>query len=144
METIITIASLVIAVLAVIVGPVISARASRKAMLGQMRQEWIRELRNLLSKILTEAHAYLLLSENNRERPADVLLVNNSLSLMVRKLSFMLNLNKETHNQLYSAASNIMNAALNAERDDYTLACNELEDRGRAIIKAEWNIVKEY
>ena len=70
--------SMLVALAAVIVGPIASFKLARRQIISPIRQKWIDELRDLVSTLLSKCHAGLIMHEGrgllDKESPDEQLL----------------------------------------------------------------------
>ena len=142
-NTIITISSMIIAILAVIIGPWLSARAQRKAMLGQMRQQWINDLRKLIAKLLSESDFLCVLKSDNRQLENDGVPIVRSMTLIEDQISLMLNHNEPDHCALMVAMHTLAIAALKGDGKKCEKLNSEVMEQSVNILKTEWEVVKK-
>ncbi len=151
MSTFIPVASLVVAILAVFIGPyinlVIADRrikanllvANRQA-IAPMRQAWINRLRELLSELLSLTLHYRVSGYEDRKDEE-----YQRLTLLEHQVSLMLNPYEDDHERLLGVVRNLVGMLGEASRDDdaFAEAHQELVRLSKEILKREWNRVKE-
>ena len=151
MKELITILSLVVAALAVFIGPLISwfiakrqidssLEVANKHITAPMRQAWINNLRDALAELTSRALHYYLAGFEEREDAE-----HQNLTLLEHKVILMLNPNEEDHKQLEILIRQ-MTSSLSRGREgdeDFCRAHTDVMALSRRIIKREWNRVKE-
>lgn len=154
--------SLVVAGLAVFVGPIISwsiakrqinaasllarhqirssLEASNKQIIAPMRQAWINNLRDVLSEIISSAlHYYVTGFEDRTEKEYQ------RVTLLESKVRLMLNANENDHQRLEVLIQKMI-AAIQHEggkKDEFPDLHTEVVALSRTILKREWDRVKE-
>ena len=154
--------SLIVAALAVFVGPLISLsiakrqirasaqlaiaqiesamEASTKQIVAPMRQAWINSLRDLLAELTSSAlHYYVAGYEERTDEEY------RHLALLESKIQLMLNSREEDHRNLENLIRR-MGAAIQhqkGEPDQFPDLLTEVRALSRAILKREWDRVKE-
>lgn len=162
MDPVIPILSLVVAALAVFVGPTISVRiakrqirasaqlatsqirssleASNKQIIAPMRQAWINNLRDLLAELTSSSlHYYVAGFEDRKEEEYQ------RVRLLQSKIQLMLNAKEEDHVLLEQLIKR-MAAAIHykkEEADEFPDLHTEVVALSRSILKREWDRVKE-
>jgi hypothetical protein len=162
MERFIPILSLLVAVLAVFVGPAISLRiarrqiqasselannqirsameASNKQITAPMRQAWINSLRDLLAELTSSAlHYYVAGFEERTDEEYQ------RLTFLQAKVGLMLNPNEDDHKRLEGLINWMINS-IQYERgksDEFPESHGQVTALARAVLKREWNVVKE-
>lgn len=158
----IPILSLIVAALAVFVGPIISwsiakrqiraasllakdqirssLEASNKQIIAPMRQAWINNLRDVLSELTSSAlHYYVSGFEDRTEKEYQ------RVKLLESKVRLMLNAKEDDHQRL-EALIRKMIAAIHYEKgkeDVFPDLHTEVVALSRTILKREWDRVKE-
>ena len=149
----ITIISLVIAILAVIVGPFISLYISKKQtestlrmakqnLLGPMRQAWINDLRELIIEITTNCLHYWASGtyedlENDEYK---------RISHIQQKIELMINPSEEDHvNLLKEINAMVLTAGSSSLEDDdlFHKAHKTVVETTQKVLKKEWDVVKK-
>lgn len=151
MKEIIPILSLVVALLAVIFGPLISFRIAKrqvasslivanKQIVAPMRQAWINNLRDQISEISSSALHYYQTGYEDREDNE-----YKRLTELEGKISLMLNLKEEDHKRLHDCIREMLNALGKGKEGDNTFVSvhPKVMALARDILKREWNRVKE-
>lgn len=136
----IPILSLIVAALAVFFGPLLSARAAKRAMLGPMRQKWINDLRELLSEISSRClHYYQAGYEDRTDEEYQ------HITLLEHRIIFMINQNEPEHTALVKTIREMV-GALEGGKDydrNFIAAYEKLLKDGRDVLKQEWDVVKK-
>jgi hypothetical protein len=161
MERLIPILSLLVAAIAVFVGPSISLRIAKRQMQASselannqirstfealnkqitapMRQAWINSLRDLLAELASSAlHYYVAGFEERTDQEYQ------RLTFLQAKVQLMLNANEDDHQRL-EGLINGMIAAIQYERgraDEFPAIHIEVVALSRIVLKREWNVVK--
>jgi hypothetical protein len=151
MEKVIPILSLIVALLAVFVGPIISQQISRrqtlsslevanKQVVAPMRQAWINSLRDLLAEFAGATLHYWAAGYDLRV-DAEYL----RLTLLEHKIRLMLNAKEEDHREVESLMRKVLNSLESGRGSDNDFHVNHraLMDLSRQVLKREWDRVKE-
>ena len=151
MDKAIPILSLVVASLAVFVGPMNAFRLAKrqirssletanKQITAPMRQAWINSLRDLLAELASNAlHYYVAGFEDRKDEEYQ------RLTLLEHKVQLMLNPKEEDHKKLEQLVRKMM-AALGRGKEgdkDFVAFHPEVMRLSREVLKREWNRVKE-
>lgn len=150
-QTWIPILSLIVAALAVFVGPFVSWRVAReqtesslkaanKQIIAPMRQAWINSLRDLLAEFTATAmHYYLTGTEHRTDAEFE------RLTLLQHKVLLMLNPVESDHKDLQDAIGMlIVEVGSPGVPSSEALGLHgQVVDLSRAVLKREWNRVKE-
>jgi hypothetical protein len=150
MENVIPILSLVVAALAVFVGPFISSRIARKQVMSSlevankqitapMRQAWINSLRDLLAELSSSAlHYYVSGFEDRRDQEYQ------RLSHLEHKVQLMLNPKEEDHKKLEQLIHQMIASIERGKEGDNDFAATHpaVMELSRQVLKREWNRVK--
>ena len=170
MDKLIPVLSLLVAALAVFVGPILSQRIARrqimsslevanKQIIGPMRQAWINSLRDLLAELAGTAHFYFEgqwadLGGGYVERISDERLRTDEqyerLSLLEHKIRLMLNPKEDDHSKLeqhiramIDALNNPPMRGLDSEEPvEFVVAHSRVMELSREVLKREWDRVK--
>lgn len=139
--------SLVVAALAVFVGPMISLRVAErqtksslevanKQITAPMRQAWINNLRDLLAELTSSALDYF---NSGKDEMSDE--AYRWLTLLEHKVQLMLNPDEEDHKLLEQLIGKLLKAIDSHVKgqDD----CMAVIDLSRKVLKREWDRVKE-
>jgi hypothetical protein len=151
MDTVLPILSLVVAGLAVFVGPFISLHVAKRQVrsslevanrqiTGPMRQAWINALRDLLSELCSSAHHYFVAGFENRKDDE-----YQRLTHLETKIQLMLNAKEEDHIQLEELIREMISSLERGKEGD--AAFIEIHPKvvalSRQVLKREWNVVKQ-
>ena len=151
MENVIPVLSLIVAALAVFVGPLISVRVAKHqvrsslAVAGRqitdpMRQAWINSLRDLLAELCSSAHHYFVAGFEDRQDKE-----YQRLTHLETKIQLMLNAKEDDHIQLQDVVRELI-ASLGSGKEGesrFIAAHGKLIELSRQVLKREWNRVKE-
>jgi hypothetical protein len=151
MEMAIPILSLVVALLAVFVGPLISLRVARRQVLSSlevankqviapMRQAWINSLRDLLAEFASTALHYFVAGYEDRT-DAEYL----RLTLLEHKIQLMLNAKEDDHRKIEGLMREMLNAIESGPegKDDFQVSHPALMGLSKEVLKREWDRVKD-
>lgn len=154
-ESILKIAPSVVALVAVIVGPIISLRVAkrqteaalsvadlnaRSTVLSKNRQEWINTLRNELSLYISKVNMVLPKFFGNRESPEFSALLSD-IALHQFKIKLLINPNEDDHKLLVEKVSEIAQYVFSSQGMPTELN-DELVSLSQKILKREWERVK--
>ena len=162
MNQTIPILSLIIAALAVLVGPLVQwliarktlaaqremaentlaaqSRLAEKTLVAPMRQNWINELRKKLSKLLGGSSFLMVKGWDLQQDAKDI------RELMDTQIEIQLTLNprEDDHKILIETTRMMMDAGLEAEdKERFRQLRDEVITLSQAILKKEWNRVKD-
>jgi hypothetical protein len=151
MDKLIPVLSLVVAALAVFVGPFISLRIARRQVLSSlevankqitapMRQAWINSLRDLLAELTSSALHYFVAGFENRTDEE-----YQRLTHLEQKVQFMLNPKEGDHEKLEELIRQMI-AAINKGKEgdsDFMASHHAVVKLTREVLKREWNVVKQ-
>jgi len=151
MKEIVPILSLVIAILAVFIGPIISwkiaksqiassLKAANKQLVAPMRQAWINDLRGLIAEISSSAlHYYQAGFEDRKDKEY------KRLTELEGKISLMLNFIEDDHKKLHDLIREMLDALARGKQGNsaFVETHPKVLTRARDILKREWNRVKE-
>ena len=134
----IPILSLLVAALAVFMGPVLSARSAKRAMLGPMRQKWINDLRALLSEVASSCLHYFQTGYEDRTEKE-----YQRITDLEHQIIFMINPHEPKHQGLVKVVRNMVGALEEGKEgnSEFISAYEQLLKDGRAVLKEEWNVV---
>lgn len=140
--------SLLVAALALIVGPLVTLRISQRQTLAPMRQKWIDNLRDRVAEFVAVAswlyrHGYGLGPKD--QSSADVEINQQSVRLvhLANHIELMLNPREADHNELLRALESVRQTACEQSRlSEFPGAVQALNALCKKILKAEWNRVK--
>ena len=156
--------SLVIAALAVIVGPYVSFRVSKnqqdnslklanKQVIAPMRQAWINSLRDQVSEFLSLSLWFYISGmhdENVDFQPDDEgveednqkLKTERKLSFLQTKIEFMLNPSEKDHALFITHLSHCKNGAITSGKNNFSEHHKAASALCKKILKREWERVK--
>lgn len=137
------------ALIAVVVGPIITFRASKNQMLGPMRQAWINDLRDTVAEFTAHtciARWHVLASIND---PSDVQRAQEiedrtrfQLAYQLKeKIALLINPKETDHQELVRLVENAYTAYVNGT--DTTIALKAIREHTQVILKREWDVVKK-
>lgn len=143
--------SLLVAVLAVFVGPLISwaiakrqidlsFKMTNKQIVAPMRQAWINSLRDLMAEFLAKSVHYWAAGYDNRTDKEYL-----RMEELQSKLHLMINPKEEDHNRLKEQVKIVVNYISSGNvRDDAVLqkAHKQAEELTQTILKKEWDRVR--
>jgi hypothetical protein len=144
--------SLIVAAIAVFVGPMVSwhiakrqARTSlsvaNKQIVAPMRQAWINNLRDILADLLSSTlHYYVAGYENRKDEEYQ------RVTLLEHKTKLMLNANEEDHRKLEALVRELIEVLDSGPRDrdrSFEEIHSQVTQVSRQILKREWNRVTE-
>ena len=148
----ITFLSLIVAALAVFVGPLISLLITRRQIesaqrvatqhvLAPMRQAWINELRKLLAELLATSRHYYGVGYDNRSEAE-----YRRMDELEFEIRLMLNPTEMEHQQLMKSMRELLyglSTARGREGDEQFIAAHDRTNAlAHAILKMEWNRTK--
>ncbi|MEI6857954.1 hypothetical protein [Psychrilyobacter sp.] len=135
----ISILSLIVAALAVFIGPVFSARSTKYSMLGSMRQKWINDLRALISEISSTCLHYFQSGYEDRTEKE-----YQHITYLEYQIIFMINPNEVDHQELMKAIRDMISAleSGNQGNSKFIVSHKKLVKCGRTVLKKEWNTIK--
>lgn len=144
--------SLVVAALAVFVGPIVSyviakrqiasaAAISNKQIVAPLREQWISTLRNLVAELASSALHYHVTGFEDRSEQE-----YQRLTLLQHQISLMLNPLEEDHRELEERVEELVAAIgsrSNHERLEFQRLHSQMTDVARRVFKREWTRVKD-
>ena len=147
----VSILSLIVAALAVVVGPMVSLaiakrqilsslEASNKQITAPMRQAWINKLRRLLAELISSSLHYRVAGFEDRTDEE-----YQRVTLLEAHIQLMLNPNEDDHQRLEAQIQRMV-AEIQYEKgkkDNFTDLHAEVTALSRKILKREWNRVRE-
>ena len=157
------IASLVVAALAVVVGPWVSwrvakaasetsARIANQQVVAPMRQAWINTLRDRIAEILSTSHWYHVSGMSDSHEPADdpgedpaFREVDRKLLFLRRQVELMLNPHEEDHRRLVESLDEVVRAGLGHGEAAMGIG-GKFETAtvlAQSVLKREWQRVKQ-
>lgn len=152
LNNLLPISSLVIAALAVFVGPFISSKVANKQLsattaiakkniVAPIRQNWINELRLILASLTTTC-AYFWTEENEKRRESYHLEVR----ALIGKLELYINPNEKDHQELLKRVVRMESSMFGKDEaghiSGFWLAHRETIEQSQKILKQEWERVK--
>ena len=162
MDSTISVLSLLVAALAVFVGPIItwlvtkqqlrsaavlsatqvraSLDAANKQIVAPMRQAWINNLRDMLAELLANSlHYYLLSFEIRTEEEYQ------RIGLLEERVKLMLNPSEDDHIRLQKLVRKLVGGINPSPKsdDEFIKTHQELTELSRTILKREWDRVKD-
>jgi hypothetical protein len=151
MDKVIPLLSLIVAALAVFIGPMISWRIAKrqiassldvanKQIIAPMRQAWINNLRDLLAELISSSlHYYVAGYEDRKDEEYQY------LTLLEHKVQLMLNPKEEDHQQLEALVRRMIQSIESGKggTDAFPNIRTELISVSRDILKREWDRVKQ-
>ena len=140
--------SLIVAVLAVVVGPCValtiarrqiraSLVATNKQITAPMRQAWINKLRELLVELTSSAEHYYVAGYEDRTDKE-----YQRVTLLQAHIRLMLNPNEEDHQHLERLMRRMVTEIEKGKSDVFPVLLIEVIDLSRKILKREWDRVK--
>ncbi|HKV96212.1 MAG TPA: hypothetical protein VJR90_01810 [Gammaproteobacteria bacterium] len=151
MDKMISILSLIIAVLAVFIGPLVSLRIAKrqiqlslgvanKQIIAPMRQVWINNLRDLLAELLSRSRHYYTAGFEDRTDQEYL-----RLTLLEYKIKLMLNAKENDHKQLEELIRMMISSLEQGREKDqeFVDTHQKLVALSRQVFKREWDVVKE-
>ena len=150
MKELIPILSLVVAILAVLVGPIISWKIAKrhvasslkianKQIVAPMRQAWINSLRDLIAEISSSGlHYYQAGYEDRKDEEY------KRMTELEGKISLMLNFKEDDHKKLHDLIRKMLASLERGKEGDNIFISThpEVLALSRDILKREWNRVK--
>lgn len=150
MDNIIPVLSLIVAVLAVFVGPFISLHVAKRQVRSSldvanrqitapMRQAWINALRDLLSELCSSALHYFVAGFEERKDNEYL-----RLTLLETKIQLMLNVKEDDHIQLENLIREMVSSLERGKGSDAAFidAHTNVVKLSRHVLKREWDRVK--
>jgi hypothetical protein len=134
-----------ISLAAVIVGPLVSLKISKRQMISPMRQKWIDELRELMSVILSECQNVIVMGEGrgllNDEKSDGALF--QKLLYLEKKLNLMLDPFNDGHIALLRSVNKITDAVHHGVGNllDFGASVDCSTQLTQKILKIEWERV---
>jgi len=141
----ITLLSVLVSLAAVVIGPFVTLKISKRQIVSPIRQKWIDELREVVSEYLSECEKLLVLGKDgmlNTEAIDEQLFTR--LLYLEQKLKLMLNPQENDHNELLEIIQNLAHDIHHGQNDP-TIFGDRMRDATKAtqiILKQEWNRVK--
>lgn len=138
--------SMIVALTAVIVGPIASFRLASRQLISPIRQKWIDELRDLMSTLLSKCRTVLIMNEAHglldKDKPSEAIL--SEILFLEQKLQLMLNPNEADHQDLARLVHAIIDDVQHGARNvvDFGQRLNDASTCCKSILKREWERVK--
>jgi hypothetical protein len=147
-EVIASIIAAATALVAVIVGPLVTIRASKTQMLGPMRQAWINNLREAVAEYSARIHAgqpqsaALLSLHDSVRHAAEVVRAEHIQTTyqLQAKIILLINPNESDRQELVRLAKNAYEAYVLCRNS--VLPLEALQKHTQTVLKKEWNVVK--
>ncbi|MBI5041444.1 MAG: hypothetical protein HZB57_09715 [Gammaproteobacteria bacterium] len=137
--------AVLVAFVAVFLGPILSAWIARRQIVAPIRQTWIDELRNLITDFLSTAQMIAVVNENGllNENELDKETYKKMLSIE-RKLTLMLNPNEKLHNKLMDLIRDLLDKTEHGTSNllEFGPLARKITETAQAILKEEWIRVK--
>jgi hypothetical protein len=147
-EVIASIISAATALVAVIIGPLVTSRSAKKNMLGPMRQAWINNLRDTVTEFISYTHitrwsVVASISDNpDVQRTQEVEDRNRvqHVNQLKEKIALLINPKEEDHRELVR----LLEATYAAYRhgEDTQDLLKAIRDQTQIVLKREWGVVK--
>lgn len=137
---VIPLASLVVAALAVFVGPYVSSRIARRQIVAPIRQQWIDKLRDTIAELAAKAAHYWASGYEERS-DAEYFRITE----LQHKLRLLVNAKEEDHALLLKRVDTMVDEidAGNSKKDkEFWDAHEEVMLVAQQILKREWERVK--
>lgn len=137
------------ALAAVVVSPFFTFRASKRSMLGPMRQAWINNLRDTVAEFIANIYVSPIqlsgaLSNDDQIRHSVEVAKRAHLESAFRlkeKICLLINPSEEDHQELVRLVESAYSAHI--EWRDTGAALTAIRTHTQRILKAEWNVVKK-
>jgi hypothetical protein len=142
----IAILSTLVALVAVITGPIVTFKVAKHQIISPIRQKWIDELRELMSEFLSECRKGIIVAEGTGILNTES--TNNDLFQKIlyleQKLNLMLNPNEEDHTKLLEAVIEISDCLQHGVVNfiEFGTKVSVANDISQKILKNEWRRVK--
>ncbi|TVT50991.1 MAG: hypothetical protein FHP94_01395 [Denitromonas halophila] len=139
--------TVVVALVAVFLGPTLAARAARRQIVAPMRQIWINTVRDSVAELLSTVYSITIGNDSGSilyEGVEDNEL-HRKLLYLEQKLVLMLNPNEELHQTLIESVDQLGRIAYSGpdDADDVGALMGDIRRTTQNILKAEWVRVKE-
>lgn len=148
-KDLISLCSVLVALIAVLMGPIVNSRISKRAVLSPMRQAWINSLRDKLAEF-TAAISITRWNycpsthweEDRKERALNRDLKNyERVKLLEASIRLQLNPKEEDHRKLVELIRILVEAYHDADVTDVQV--DELTTVSQKILKKEWEVTKK-
>jgi len=137
--------AVLVALIAVFLGPLLSAWVVRRQIVAPIRQKWIDELRNLITDFLSTAQMIVVVNDNGilNEDQLDKETYRKMLSIE-RKLTLMLNPNEQLHNKLMDLIRELLDKTEHGTSNllEFGPLVRNITETAQTILKEEWMRVK--
>lgn len=147
-DTTVVVLSLVVALAAVIVGPVIQNLIARKQTLLPMRLQWIEKLRSEIADYLTTLHmVYVKTQVDEKKAREDLFGAIETLVAIRYRIELMLNPNETSHVELISKLDGVIEQLPSEEKAtdaNFLSVLKEVLSAAKPVLKAEWNRIKTW
>lgn len=138
----------IIALVAVVIGPFITFRASKRQMLGPMRQVWINSLRDTVAEFSAKIRlgqpqvSALLASDDSLRHQAQMLLAGRRQEVVQlnARIVLLTNPQEADHRELVRLAQEALVAF--EQFIDVSVTLTALLQQTQVVLKREWNVVK--
>lgn len=140
---IISFLALLVALVAVIVGPVVTLKVAKRQIVSPIRQKWIDDLRELISEYLSECEKLMVLGDDgllNKEETDEKIFAR--LLYLEQKLKLMLNPNEGKHNELLTIVEELTEEIHHGVGNKVSDVV-DFGDKLRRATKVSQNILKE-
>ena len=144
LDSIVLILSPVIALAAVVVGPIMASRNSKREIIAPMRQAWINSLRDRLAEFMSLLMHYAIgeASGTSRDFSSNDYKVIHKLQTSIE---LMLNPTEDDHKKLDVLMGEMVLAVQSqCGRMEFPDLYKRMRVLARRILKTEWNRVKEH
>lgn len=137
---------MLVALAAVIIGPISGMRLARRQIVSPIRQKWIDDLRDLISTLLSRCRSAIIMTEGHgvldKHKPNEQLL--NEVLFLEQKLQLMLNPHERNHEELLALVSQIVDSVQHGVPNlhEFGGQLKNASSTSKAILKREWERVK--
>ena len=137
--------AVLVAFVAVFLGPILSAWVARRQIVAPIRQKWIDELRDLITEFLSTAQMIVVANDSGilNEDELDKETYKKMLSIE-RKLTLMLNPNEQLHNNLMELIRALLDKIEHGTSNllEFGPLVRNITETAQSILKKEWVRVK--
>ena len=155
--TLITILSLITAMLAVFFGPLISwfiakrrddvsLKIAKKQVVAPIRQKWIDKLRDLIAEMLSIAHYYHIAQagDDSDEGEQVETQVHRKMLFLHKEVKLLINPQEQEHRQLVDKLGKLAFGLNDRENwNSFGQQITDITELAQGILKTEWTRVKE-
>ncbi|MFL1806051.1 hypothetical protein [Plesiomonas shigelloides] len=137
--------SVIVALLAVFIGPFFSAKMIRHQIVVPLRHKWIDDVRELITEFLSIAQLKVTLCENGLINEDNIDEDSYKKLLFIeRKLTLLLNPNEKLHAELLNSIRSLLEKSIHGPGNLLTFGPNvyEVTSLAQQILKEEWIRVK--